>query len=245
MLELNGAYEISFGKEHPVDPIGAETLHVAGFTYEIDLNKGTYTLTEIDPLDVVAGLIGFSSQEREPPILYTGMANPRGGNPGVDAASTGMTDINAASEAGNCGNLWRIHLWVKTRTEDPLGINLAETEQTAIWNSNYCQNRLIGVSRRHWANPSTIFFDTYWFVIDSGSSQSPRTTFYPWTWADTYGYYQNDNFGVDSQSTWASHTIDFTLFRNIAYSNYRIVHTGYYQFFLSGDILDNFYFYRL
>ncbi len=245
VLELNGAYEVSFGMELPIDPSRAGSLQAAGFTYEIDLNEGTYTLTEISPLDVVAGPVGFSAQGWESPTLNTGVANTGVSDIGELGPSIGVMDADAASggDAGNCGKHWKIFLWAKTRTEDPPGINLAETEQQAVWGSDYCQNRIEGVIRRHWANPSTIFFDTSWFVIDSDSSQSPGWTYFPWTWADTYGSYQNDDFLDDDQSTWASHTIEFTLFRNGANLSHSIVHTGYFSYLLSGDLLHNFYYY--
>ncbi len=250
VLELNGAYEVSFGMELPIDPSGADSLQVAGFTYEINLNDGTYTLTETDSLNLVAGPVGFSSKGLEAPALQTGVAGAgttgMGGlSPNMGASSAGITRATGASEAGNCGRMWRILLSAEAITYDPVTINLAETEQRAAWDSNYCQNRLDTITRRHWANPST-FFNTHWFVIDSGSSQSPRWTYYPWTYADTYGYYQNDDFLNPNQSTWAPHTIEFTLWQNITYVNHSIVHTGELSELLdilSGDLSTSFYYY--
>ena len=229
--------------ELPVDPSRAGFVQVAGFTYEIDLNEGTYTLTEMGPLDVIAGPVGLSSTGLGTYKLNSGAAGAVTVSPGVKGAGTTVTRTANGSEAGSCGDHWTIFLWAQTRTEDIPGINLAETEQQAIWGSDYCQNRLEGIIRRHWANPSTVFFDTKWFEIDSGNSQSPGWTYFPWTWADTWGDYQNDNFLDNSQSTWASHSIEFTLYQNIAYSNHSIVHTGYFSYLLTGDISHNFYYY--
>ena len=48
VLELNGAYEISIGANLDL------VTGAAGFDYEVDMEAETYTISALDPMDVVA-----------------------------------------------------------------------------------------------------------------------------------------------------------------------------------------------
>ncbi len=237
VLELNGDYEVSFGMELPVIPSNSGSSQIAGFAYEIDVNQGTYALTELDPLDLVPGPVGFSSQGVGNPTLTVGIdnSNEQRMNLSMGAGATG--------ESQYCGRDWFISLLVHTVTYDPIFISLARTTQSASWDSNLCQNRFImNPVQEVWANPSTIFFDTSWYIVDEEADHSPAFFWLPWTWADVYGYYENEDFLSNDYRTQAQHEIKFTLSANVVYLNTRIYHTGYYSFLLRGVVWKSFHY---
>ena len=226
VLELNGAYEISIGANLDL------VTGAAGFDYEVDMEAETYTISALDPMDVVAGPLGFTLSEREAIALQSGGSFQRS-VPGMQAWAA-----QSDSTSSNCGRLLSVYLWVKAITRDPIFIELARTTQSANWSTNSCRTRLNSVNRTYWANSNTIFFNTHWYRVSKRESQSIMRVWYlnSGTSAETWAKYRNDDFMRDDRPTFATHEIEFFLEKtHTFYHDFTATHTGEFWPFLHGS----------
>ena len=257
VLELNGAFEVYFGIKIALGEVGG--FQASGLTYTIDLDEGTYILTEKDPLEIVAGPVGLSLSEWDNSKLSGSAGSTEGpvntsetfgssvvtldlGQTGSSAAGLGAS----ASANNSCDVVRRVFLIATVRTLDPPKIVLARTYQSAAWNANLCLNELTSVHRYFWGNPDTIPwagpFTTNWYEISSEANSSQLFQWHAWTYATATAVYQNDNFlgpfdfFSRPKSTWALHKIDFDLDGNYAYLDYYTTHWGFMSWLLKGDL---------